>query len=142
VAEDFISAQERLATAGQLARKYPSEEERIAALKKKYESDPFLAALVKATSSATLFVSERTFRRLEDLELSRTWVEANLPEQEIAEIQQLASQIFEDPKAASEWLQTPNLATYNKPPVSLLGTPEGLALVENLLRRIETGNLA
>ena len=50
--------------------------------------------------------------------------------------------MFGDATAAMEWLQDPNLATYNKPPISLLGSDEGFEHVKTLLMRIEYGNLA
>jgi putative toxin-antitoxin system antitoxin component (TIGR02293 family) len=70
------------------------------------------------------------------------WAAENMPTAQIDEVTKLASTIFEDPQFAQAWLNRPNLATDNKPPIALLGNEEGLARVETLLRRIEYGVLA
>jgi uncharacterized protein (DUF2384 family) len=54
----------------------------------------------------------------------------------------LADEVFGDPQITKRWLKEPNMATGNKPPIELLGTEEGFARVQVLLRRIEAGVLA
>ncbi|MFL6446200.1 MAG: antitoxin Xre/MbcA/ParS toxin-binding domain-containing protein [Bryobacteraceae bacterium] len=61
---------------------------------------------------------------------------------DIAKIQSLATQVFDDEKSAVAWLHEPNLATDNLPPMSVLGTPDGYKRVQNLLLRIQYGVLA
>ncbi len=74
--------------------------------------------------------------------LSRSWIRQNLSSEQIREIQKVATDVFGDSAVALEWLQDPNLATYDKPPISLLGTDDGFTHLKNLLKRIEYGNLA
>ena len=74
--------------------------------------------------------------------LSRSWIRQNLPSEQIKEIEKVATEVFGDAAVALEWLQDPNLATYDKPPISLLGTDDGFIHLKNLLKRIEYGNLA
>ncbi len=61
---------------------------------------------------------------------------------QLESILELAAGIFEDENAAKEWLNQPNLATDEKPPIALLGTEAGFLRVQTLLRRIEYGVLA
>ncbi len=75
-------------------------------------------------------------------DLSLAWVEQNLPKAQIQSVLELASNIFESESAAKEWLNQPNLATDEKPPIALLGTEEGFLRVQTLLHRIENGILA
>ena len=74
--------------------------------------------------------------------LEESWVRNRLPASEIAEIQALATRVFDDEEAALVWLQEPNLATNNQPPITLLGTAGGYEHVQNLLLRIQYGILA
>lgn len=57
-------------------------------------------------------------------------------------ILELAVSIFENETVATEWLNQPNLATDEKPPIALLGTEDGFLRVETLLHRIDHGVLA
>ena len=75
-------------------------------------------------------------------DLTKAWLSANLPTSQIERVLELASYVFEDSQFARNWLEQPNLATYDKPPIALLGTEKGLKHVETLLRRIEYGILA
>ena len=74
--------------------------------------------------------------------ISARWISTHLPTDQIEKINELAKEVFEDEAAAKEWLLEPNLATDNKPPIDLLGSPDGYARVFTLLKRIEYGNLA
>jgi putative toxin-antitoxin system antitoxin component (TIGR02293 family) len=55
---------------------------------------------------------------------------------------ELAINVFENESVAREWLNQPNLATDERPPIALLGTEEGFLRVQTLLHRIEYGVLA
>lgn len=74
--------------------------------------------------------------------LEARWVEAHLPQSQIEEIRLLATRAFDDEDLATSWLTEPNLATDEKPPIALLGTPQGFDRVQNLLLRIQYGVLA
>jgi putative toxin-antitoxin system antitoxin component (TIGR02293 family) len=75
-------------------------------------------------------------------DLAASWLSMNLPTAQIESVMALAASIFEDRRMAREWLNRPNLATDNKPPIALLGSEEGFLRVTTLLRRIEYGILA
>ena len=75
-------------------------------------------------------------------ELSTHWISSHLPIEQIERIMEVAKDVFEDEALAKEWLLAPNLATDNKHPINLLGSPEGYSRVFTLLKRIEYGNLA
>jgi hypothetical protein len=64
------------------------------------------------------------------------------PAEQVKAATSLATDVFEDPAVAEKWLNDPNLATDNLPPLVLLGTPEGFDRVKTLLQRIEYGVLA
>jgi len=72
-------------------------------------------------------------------ELAGVWTANNLPAEDIARILEIASEAFDDADRARRWLEEPNIQTGNKPPVSLIGTPEGFAAVESVLRQIQYG---
>ena len=74
--------------------------------------------------------------------LNAAWVEHKLPRAQIEAAMELALSVFEDRDIAKEWLNEPNLATDNKPPIALLGSDEGFSRVQTLLHRIEYGVLA
>lgn len=74
-------------------------------------------------------------------QLTASWINENLPADDIETIRSLARDVFGDRVIASEWLQRPNLATDNRPPIALLGTQEGFHRVKTLLQRIEYGVL-
>ena len=63
----------------------------------------------------------------------------SLPSQDMARILAIASAAFDDEEKAGRWLQEPNMQTGNIPPVSLIGTPEGFAVVESVLHQIQYG---
>jgi hypothetical protein len=62
-----------------------------------------------------------------------------VPSEEIARILVIAGAAFDDDERAVRWLQEPNIQTGARPPVSLIGTPEGFAVVESVLRQIQYG---
>jgi uncharacterized protein (DUF2384 family) len=70
------------------------------------------------------------------------WVSAHLPSEQITRILELTREVFGDTEIAEQWLQEPNLATDNNPPITLLGSDEGYARVKTLLERIDYGVLA
>jgi hypothetical protein len=72
-------------------------------------------------------------------ELAGIWTANNLPSENIVGILEIASEAFDDSEKALRWLQEPNIQTGQKPPVSLIGTPEGFATVESVLRQIQYG---
>ena len=76
--------------------------------------------------------------------LVQFWIgaKARVPVALIAEINALATEVFESEDAALRWLQAPNLATDDRAPVELIGEPNGFKRVRNLLLRIEYGVLA
>jgi putative toxin-antitoxin system antitoxin component (TIGR02293 family) len=59
--------------------------------------------------------------------------------EEIARILAIAGAAFDDDERAVRWLQEPNIQTGTRPPVTLIGTPEGFAVVESVLRQIQYG---
>jgi hypothetical protein len=63
----------------------------------------------------------------------------NLTSEGMARILAIASAAFDDDERATRWLQEPNIQTGNRPPVSLIGTREGFATVESVLRQIQYG---
>ena len=63
----------------------------------------------------------------------------NLAAEDIARVLAIASAAFDDDERAVRWLQEPNIQTGKRPPVSLIGTPEGFATVESVLRQIQYG---
>ena len=70
------------------------------------------------------------------------WINDHFPADQIADATALATEVFGDEAVALAWLREPNLATDNKAPVAILGTPEGLERVKNFLLRIQYGVLA
>jgi putative toxin-antitoxin system antitoxin component (TIGR02293 family) len=66
----------------------------------------------------------------------------NLPRFQVESVLRLAVSVFENEEVAREWLNQPNFATDEKPPIALLGTEEGFLRVQTLLHRIEYGVLA
>ena len=70
---------------------------------------------------------------------SRRAKPASLPSENMARILVIASAAFDDEEKAGRWLQDPNIQTANIPPVSLIGTPEGFAVVESVLQQIQYG---
>ena len=72
-------------------------------------------------------------------ELAGIWTLDNFPSEDVARILEIAKEAFDDSEKALRWLQEPNIQTGKKPPVSLIGTPEGFATVESVLRQIQYG---
>ena len=70
-------------------------------------------------------------------ELAVAWTANNVPAEDIARILEIAREAFDDADKARIWLQEPNIQTGNRPPISLIGTPEGYAAVESVLRQIQ-----
>jgi putative toxin-antitoxin system antitoxin component (TIGR02293 family) len=52
-------------------------------------------------------------------------------------ILEIATDAFDDEEKASEWLHEPNIRTGNRPPIELIGTPEGFRAVETVLNQIK-----
>lgn len=52
-------------------------------------------------------------------------------------IQKLAEDAFEDEEKGWRWLHRPNIRTGNRPPIDLVGTAEGLQIVETILAQIK-----
>jgi putative toxin-antitoxin system antitoxin component (TIGR02293 family) len=50
-----------------------------------------------------------------------------------------AKDVFEDPKAAAEWLRTPQVGLGGTAPIDLAQTTQGYREVEKLLTRIDYG---
>ena len=71
--------------------------------------------------------------------LAGVWAANNVPAQEIRRVLELATEVFEDQEKAMFWLQERNLRTGNRPPVSILGSPSGLQIVETVLGQIKYG---
>ena len=63
-------------------------------------------------------------------------------ESRIREMVNLATDIFGSEKVAVDWLNHPNIATDNKPPMALLETKSEGDRVKSLLIRIDYGVLA
>lgn len=58
---------------------------------------------------------------------------------EIAKVVQHAVEVFEDEDKVRDWLTTPNRALNGMPPLEIFHMPTGLALVDDVLGRIEEG---
>ena len=71
--------------------------------------------------------------------LAGVWAANNVPDQELRRALDLATEVFGDRDKAMFWLQDRNLQTGNRPPVSILGTPSGLQIVETVLGQIKYG---
>lgn len=76
------------------------------------------------------------------MDLVNQWVQSNAPVKQIRDIEALAEGVMGDKQLAHRWLSEPSLALNNRPPIELLGTPEGFDRVKTLLMRIERGVLA
>jgi Protein of unknown function (DUF2384) len=74
-----------------------------------------------------------------DAQLAIARAVPSLPTEDIGRILAIASAAFDDVEKAGRWLQEPNIQTGNIPPVSLIGTPEGFAVVESVLHQIQYG---
>jgi uncharacterized protein (DUF2384 family) len=57
-------------------------------------------------------------------------------------ITKLAVETFDDERKAERWLHESNIRTANKPPIEVIGTPEGLDAVETVLYQIQYGVFA
>ena len=71
--------------------------------------------------------------------LAGVWAANNVPVQELRQALDLATEAFDDRDKAMLWLQERNLQTGNRPPVSILGSPSGLQIVETVLGQIKYG---
>jgi putative toxin-antitoxin system antitoxin component (TIGR02293 family) len=49
----------------------------------------------------------------------------------------IATDAFDDEEKALDWLHEPNVRTGNRPPIELIGTPEGFHAVETVLNQIK-----
>ena len=58
---------------------------------------------------------------------------------EIAKVVEHAFEVFEDESRVQKWLNTPNQALNQLKPLSLFHIPTGLAMVNQILKRIEEG---
>jgi len=74
--------------------------------------------------------------------LLNSWIQSNLPTGQMNSIVDLATKTFEDAEYANEWLNRPNPATDDKPPIALLGTEHGFKRVETLIQRLAYGIVA
>ncbi len=91
---------------------------------------------------ATSWLAGRDSKASNLADLSVSWLYQNLPTNQITAVMELANNVFEDREIAKDWLNEPNAATDNRPPIALLGTEGGLLRVQTLLHRIEYGVLA
>ena len=60
----------------------------------------------------------------------------------VAKVYARATEVFEDPAAAREWLHSPQIGLDERTPLELLTTEAGARAVEDLLLRIEHGVLS
>lgn len=58
---------------------------------------------------------------------------------EVAKVVEHAFEVFEDEERVQKWLNTPNRALNQFRPLALFYLPTGLAMVDNVLGRIEEG---
>jgi putative toxin-antitoxin system antitoxin component (TIGR02293 family) len=58
---------------------------------------------------------------------------------EVAKVVEHAFEVFEDEERVQKWLNTPNRALNQFKPLELFYIPTGLAMVDNVLGRIEEG---
>ena len=71
--------------------------------------------------------------------LAAVWAANNVPAEELRKALDLATDAFGDRDTAMLWLQDRNIQTGNKPPVSILGRPNGLQIVGTVLGQIKYG---
>ncbi len=71
--------------------------------------------------------------------LAGVWAANNVPVEELRKALDLATDAFGDRDTAMLWLQDQNIQTGNKPPVSILGRPNGLQVVGTVLGQIKYG---
>ena len=71
--------------------------------------------------------------------LAGVWAANNVPAEELRKALDLATDAFGDRDTAMLWLQDRNIQTGNKPPVSILGRPNGLQIVATVLGQIKYG---
>jgi len=60
----------------------------------------------------------------------------------VAKVYARATEVFEDPSSAREWLHSPQIGLNERTPLDLLVTEAGARAVEDLLTRIEHGVLS
>jgi putative toxin-antitoxin system antitoxin component (TIGR02293 family) len=60
----------------------------------------------------------------------------------VAKVYARATEVFEDPASAREWLHSPQIGLNERTPLDLLVTEAGARAVEDLLTRIEHGVLS
>ena len=72
-------------------------------------------------------------------QLASVWAADNVPAEELRKALDLATDAFGDRDTAMLWLQDRNIQTGDKPPVSILGRPNGLQIVGTVLGQIKYG---
>jgi putative toxin-antitoxin system antitoxin component (TIGR02293 family) len=60
----------------------------------------------------------------------------------IQEVMTLATEVFDDERAAIEWLLEPHWATNHEPPIRVLQSAGGYEQITNILLRIKFGVMA
>ena len=53
------------------------------------------------------------------------------------EVLEIATDAFDNEEKALRWLHEPNIQLGNQPPISMIGTPEGLRAVKVVLNQIK-----
>lgn len=66
---------------------------------------------------------------------------AQADSERLAQLEALATEVFEDPGQADSWLTSPNAALGGESPRSLCNTDHGTSQVRRLLRAIEFGGV-
>jgi len=84
-----------------------------------------------------LHFSVKTLERKKSLDKLDKYTSSHVIE--IAKVVEHAYEVFEDENIVKRWLKTPNNALKQMKPLDLFYIPTGLAMVDNILGRIEDG---
>ncbi len=91
----------------------------------------------KTFAEEILHVSVKTLERKQSEDKFDKYASSHIIE--IAKVVEHAYEVFEDERKVQRWLNTPNRALNQMKPLDLFYLPTGLAMVDNILGRIEEG---
>jgi putative toxin-antitoxin system antitoxin component (TIGR02293 family) len=91
----------------------------------------------KSFAEDILNLSVKTLERKNDDDLLDRQTSSHIIE--VAKVVEHAFEVFEDEERVQKWLNTPNRALNQFKPLELFYIPTGLAMVDNVLGRIEEG---
>lgn len=91
----------------------------------------------KSFAEDILHLSVKTLERKKENDLLDSYTSSHIIE--VAKVVEHAFEVFEDEQRVQKWLNTPNQALNQFKPLALFHIPTGLAMVDNVLGRIEEG---